>query len=93
MSDLNSISSSSGSESCFESEVKTALNIIHSNIDHINPREKTRIEGPELIYDDRMREKIAHLVRTCDTSVESSPHSYKTIRTKHDILYVIKADV
>lgn len=91
ISDL-SISSSSGSDSCFESEVKTALNVIRSNIGHNSHRQKSRIEKADVIYDDNMREKIAHLLRTCDTSVEGVPH-YKTIRTKHDTLYVIKADV
>ena len=88
-----SITSSSGSESCFDSEVKTALNVIQNNMDQINPRQKSRIENTDVIYDDRMREQIAQLLETCDTSIERPSHLYKTIRTEHDILYVIKADV
>lgn len=88
------VSSSSGSESYFESQVETALNIIHENIDQIRPRHNLKPLGKtEDMYDHRLKQKIMHSLKTCDTSVEMKPLHYKTIRTKHDILYVIKADV
>ena len=87
-------SSSSGSNSYFESQVETAFTIIHENTDQIRPRQNLRpLRNTEDIYDYRLKQKIIDSLRTCDTSAETRPLHYKTIRTKHDILYVTKADV